>query len=229
LNPGFSLNTASSNCNRNGLTLVFALSPALNRIIASSSCLSPCSRTPAYVNGDLFYEYISTALVPYVTNVRRNPDLANEPAVLLMDSACPHVSERVLKLLGQNRIIVLVFPAHTTNLFQALDLVFFWVLKKLKQTASGDYDEKTMNHQIFRLIQVYGQTATSLTIRGSFRRAGLSANTRVRPFRLQFNDAVLRENPGFKEIWDRNISIEELSRRRQAHRFGIINEEFLPR
>jgi hypothetical protein len=186
------------------------------------------SRTPAYIDGDLFYEYISTVLVPYVTNVRSNPALANEPAVLLMDSAGPHVSERILKLLGENRIIALVSPAHTTNLFQALDLVFFGVLKKLKQTASGDYDETSMNYQIFKLIQAYEQTATSLTIRGSFRKAGLSSNTKVRPFRLQFDDTVWRENPGFKEIWDRNISIEELSRRRQAHRFGIINQEFLP-
>jgi hypothetical protein len=186
-------------------------------------------RTTAYINGDLFYEYISTVLVPYVTNVRSNRDLANEPAVLLMDSVCPHISERILRLLGENRIIVLVFPAHTTNLFQALDLVFFGVVKKLKQTASGDYDDKTMNHQIFRLIQAYEQTATSLTIKGSFRKAGLSANTRVIPFRLQFDDAVLKENPGFKESWDRNISIEELSRQRQAHRFGIINEQFLHR
>jgi hypothetical protein len=186
-------------------------------------------RTPAYINGDLFYEYISTVLVPYVTNVRSNPDLANEPAVLLMDSACPHVSERVLRLLGENRIIVLVFPAPPTILFRALDLVFFGAIRKLKQTASGDYNEKTMNPQIFRFIQAYEQTAISLTISGSFTKAGLSANTTVRPFRLQFDDAVLRENPGFKDIWDRKISLEELSRRRQAHRFEIISEEFLLR
>jgi hypothetical protein len=46
-----------------------------------------------------------------------------------MDSASPHVSERVLQSLGRNKIMAIVFPAHTTNIFQALDLVFFGVLK----------------------------------------------------------------------------------------------------
>jgi hypothetical protein len=42
-----------------------------------------------------------------------------------MDSALPHISERILRSLGENNIIALTFPAHTTNLFQNLDLVFF--------------------------------------------------------------------------------------------------------
>jgi hypothetical protein len=43
----------------------------------------------------------------------------------------------VLRLLGENKIMAVVFPTHTTNIFQALDLVFFSALKKLKQTI-GD-------------------------------------------------------------------------------------------
>jgi hypothetical protein len=58
-----------------------------------------------------------------------------------MDSASLHVSERVLQLLGCNKIMAIVFPTHTTNIFQALDLVFFGVLKKIKQTATGEFDE----------------------------------------------------------------------------------------
>jgi hypothetical protein len=54
----------------------------------------------------------------------------NETAVLTMGSARPHISERVLGLLGQNKIMNTVFPAHTTNIFQALDLVFFAALEK---------------------------------------------------------------------------------------------------
>jgi hypothetical protein len=59
------------------------------------------SRRPAYIDGQLFYKYISSVFVPYVNTVRNNPAVADEPAVLLLDSASPHVSKRVLRLLGK--------------------------------------------------------------------------------------------------------------------------------
>jgi hypothetical protein len=86
-------------------------------------------RNPAYVSEELFFEYMVSVFIPYVANVRQRPEFANEPAVLLMDSALPHMSERVLRLLGENTIMAVVFPAHTTSTFQALDLVFFGALK----------------------------------------------------------------------------------------------------
>jgi hypothetical protein len=125
------------------------------------------SRTSAYIDADSFYESISAVFVPYVTNVRNNPTLANEQAFLSMDSVCPHVAERVLRLPGENQIITLICLAQATIAFQALSLLFFGGLKKLKQTAYGDDDDKTMNHQISRLIQAEKQTETSLTFRGS--------------------------------------------------------------
>jgi hypothetical protein len=35
-----------------------------------------------------------------------------------------------MRLLGEDRVIALVFPAHTTNLFQVLDIGFFGAMKK---------------------------------------------------------------------------------------------------
>jgi hypothetical protein len=52
-----------------------------------------------------------------------------------MDSASPHVSERVLQLLGCNKIMVIAFPTHTENIFQTLDLSF-WCPEK-DQTDGG--------------------------------------------------------------------------------------------
>jgi hypothetical protein len=43
------------------------------------------------------------------------PKFANEPAVLLMNSTLAQVSERVLHLLVDNKIMAAVFPAHTTG------------------------------------------------------------------------------------------------------------------
>jgi hypothetical protein len=119
------------------------------------------------------------------------------------------------------------FPAHATNIFEPFDLVFFGVLKKLQASAEGDFGDESVNDEITKLIQAYQQTATSKTIRGSFRRAGLAPDTSTHPFRLTFHEGVLRENPGFREIWDRDIKTEEISRRRQDQRFRIINSQFL--
>jgi hypothetical protein len=112
-------------------------------------------------------------------------------------------------------------------LVQALGLVFFGVLKKLKASAVGEFDDDSLNADITKLIQVYEQTATSSTLRGSFRKAGLENDITTRPFKLQVIEESLRANPGFKEIWAQDVSIESLSQRRRAQRFGIINSEFL--
>jgi tRNA(Ser,Leu) C12 N-acetylase TAN1 len=97
--------------------------------------------------------------------------------------------------------MAITFPARTTNLFQALDLVFFGALKKLKASATGEFDDDSVRAQVSKLIQAYEQTATSSTIRGSFRRAELEHDTTRRSFRLEVAEETLRENPGFQEIW----------------------------
>jgi hypothetical protein len=95
-------------------------------------------RQPAYIDENLLFDCITQVLAPYVSNLSEKPEFANETAVLLTDSALPDVSERLLQLLSCNKILAIVFPAHTTNIFQALDLAFFDVLKKIKQRASGN-------------------------------------------------------------------------------------------
>jgi tRNA(Ser,Leu) C12 N-acetylase TAN1 len=75
--------------------------------------------------------------------------------------------------LGDIRALSVAFQAHTTNIFQALDLVFFGALKKLKAIAQGEFDDDSVNDQITKLVQAHEQTATSMTIRASFREARL--------------------------------------------------------
>jgi hypothetical protein len=185
-------------------------------------------RTPAYIDEELFFEHITGIFIPYVDAVRSRAGLGTETAILLMDPARPHTSSRILQTLGEKNIIAITFPAHTTNLFQALDLVFFGTLKKLKPTAVGEFDDRSVNAQIMQLLQADEQAATSATIRGSFRKAGMDLDVTTLPFRIRIIEQTLRENPGFKEIWDRNVSLDDLSSRQQLQRFGIINSGFLP-
>jgi hypothetical protein len=53
-------------------------------------------RNPADLNEALFYEYLSDVLILYVSSLRSIPELADQPEVLLMDSARPHTSEHIL-------------------------------------------------------------------------------------------------------------------------------------
>jgi hypothetical protein len=50
-------------------------------------------------------------------------------------------------------LIAKTFPGHITNLFQALDLVFFSALKKAKETAIGEFDDDSVNAQVIKLFQ----------------------------------------------------------------------------
>jgi hypothetical protein len=85
------------------------------------------------------------------------------------------------------------------------------MLKKLKETATGKFDDDSMNDQITKTIQVYEQTATSMTIRRSFKRVDIYPDMVSRPFKLRIDEEVLKNSPEFKEIWDHNITIERLS------------------
>jgi hypothetical protein len=109
-----------------------------------------------------------------------------------MQFALPRTSKRV----------AITFAFHTMNLFQALDLVFFSRLKKLEPNAVGKFADRAVNAQITQLLQASGQAATSATIRGSFRKAGMDLHVTTLPFRIRIVEQRLRENVGFKEVWD---------------------------
>jgi hypothetical protein len=165
--------------------------------------------------------------VPYILQLRENPVFADQLGVLLMNSVAARRSEGNLRLLGENKIIALVFPAHTTNLFQGLKLVFFGALKNNKEHLANKPDNASVHGQIWKLVRAEEQTATSFTIRSSFRKAGLSPNTQSPSFKLEFDGEALRQNDGFKELSDRNISIEALFSRRRVQGFEIFNAGFI--
>jgi hypothetical protein len=46
----------------------------------------------------------------------------------------------------------IVFLVHTMNVFRVLDLVFFPVLKNMKQAATGEFDENSGREQITKFM-----------------------------------------------------------------------------
>jgi hypothetical protein len=108
-------------------------------------------RSPPYIDESTFFEYSTDVLIPYVKFVQQNPDLCRQYVVVLMDSASPHVPERVVKALRENRIIAIVFPAYFTRLFQGLDLVLFGALTTIKKRIHSDFDDDSVRDQITKL------------------------------------------------------------------------------
>jgi hypothetical protein len=79
-------------------------------------------RSRAHIDEELFFEYISQVFIPYVTSIHNTLELADESAVLLIGFALLHISDRVLRLLGEKNVVVFTFPAHITNRLQAWSL-----------------------------------------------------------------------------------------------------------
>jgi tRNA(Ser,Leu) C12 N-acetylase TAN1 len=91
--------------------------------------------------------------------------------------------------------------------------------------AVGESDDDSANAQIIKLVQAYEQTAISFTIRRSVRNAEMDLNVTTRQFRIRIVEHTLSN---IEEVWNCNVPLGDLSRRRQIRRFGIINSEFRP-
>jgi hypothetical protein len=54
----------------------------------------------------------------------------------------------------------------------------------IKQTATGEFDKRSVREQITKLLQAYEQTATSMMICASFPKAVLWPDSRTKPFKV---------------------------------------------
>jgi hypothetical protein len=76
-------------------------------------------RNPAYMNEEVFLEYILNVFISDMLSVHEPQRFAIQTGILLMDSALVHKSEYVLN---------------------ALILIFFSALQNLKQASSSEFD-----------------------------------------------------------------------------------------
>jgi hypothetical protein len=91
-----------------------------------------------------------------------------------------------------------------------------------KAAAVSEFDDDSVNAQITKRVQVHEQTAISSMIRG-FRKAGMYLDVATWLFKIRIGEQTLREDPGFKEVRDRNVLLDDLSKCQQMQQFGIIN------
>ena len=182
-------------------------------------------RNKPYINSELFVDYIRRVFLPYLSNLRRRPELADEEAVLLMDNCPAHVTQEVLDLLTEARVRVVTFAPHTTNIFQALDLTLFGVLKRHGQYQLPFNNENRTADFIFKTYKDFRLTMIDTNIWGAFRGIGLSFHDIDDVRRVLFDEITLRESRGFKELWMIDYPPDKLSLRRRNAKFGWINKQ----
>jgi hypothetical protein len=84
-------------------------------------------------NTEVFLEYIRMVFMPNLNELRSLEQFADEDAVLLMYN-CPNpVAEEVSIIRLDARVRIITWPRHMTQVFQALDLCSFGVLRRRGQ------------------------------------------------------------------------------------------------
>jgi hypothetical protein len=181
-------------------------------------------RNKPYMNSELFHEYISKVLVPYIDELRTNEEFAEKEAALLMDNCSIHGQYDSLKLLADHLVKVITFPPHTSQIFQCLDLSLFGNLKKRMNYKLPLETDETTAAFIKRIFHAMKQTLVEDNVRSAFVQLGLHYNIEADPYVLRFDEDVLRQSPGFTSLWARDYPYEKLSHRRQNAPFGWVNK-----
>jgi hypothetical protein len=86
-----------------------------------------------YVKTKLLKEYITIALIPDVNELREFEAFAEKEAVLSMDNHPSHRKDEILSILAKAQMKANSFAAHTTHIFQRLDLSSFENFKDEQQ------------------------------------------------------------------------------------------------
>jgi hypothetical protein len=108
----------------------------------------------------------------------------------------------VIDLLSEARVRIVTFTPHTTQIFQALDLTLFGVLKRRGQYQLPFGDDAGSSRFIKKLYRDFRSTMTDINIWGAFRGIGLIYHIVDGIQRVSFDEIILRESGGFRELWD---------------------------
>jgi hypothetical protein len=149
--------------------------------------------------------------------------LREEYAVVLMDNCSSHFTSAVIDLLSEARVRIVTFAPHTTKIFQVLDLLLSGVLKRCGHYQLPLQDDAGSAHFIRKVYRDSRFTMTDINIWKTFRGIRVIYSVVDEIQCVSFNEIILRESDGFRELWDIDFPVESRSTRRRNARFGWIN------
>jgi hypothetical protein len=81
-----------------------------------------------------------------------------------MDNCSAHTSPAIIDVLSQHRVKAIIFPLHTSGIFQMLDLVFFGVFKRVKKHLARDPSVPIMEDHAMRIFRACESAGANSTI-----------------------------------------------------------------
>jgi hypothetical protein len=175
-------------------------------------------RDKPYVNAELFEDYLRSVFLPHLMITRIVKDLGEEDAVLLMDNCSHHITFGAIELLStaRVRVVTLAPQLHATHIFQVFDLTLFGVLKRRGQYQLPLEDDAGSARFIRKVYHDFRMAMTRVepNIWGAFRGIGVKYSIVYRVQRASFDEVTLRESEGFRELWDIDVPVGNLSPRR---------------
>jgi hypothetical protein len=182
-------------------------------------------RQKPYMTAALFQQYVTTVLIQVINQAGTNDQWAGKPAILLMDNWSIHTKPEVLKMLREHDVKVITFPPHTTQVFQTLDLSLFGVLKRNMQYKLPVGNDDRVVAFIQKAFHSVKQTFVPDNVRNAFKMLGFEFNIAKSPYTLLLREEKLRGSQAFREIWDADYPLDQLSKRRREARYGWINQD----
>jgi hypothetical protein len=90
-----------------------------------------------YVTSDIFERYIDNVLILAVETNQELPGCARKPVILLCNNCSAHLSAPVLQKFACHGEVVIIYPPHTSHIFQVLDVLTLWTFETLEEIPNA--------------------------------------------------------------------------------------------
>jgi hypothetical protein len=110
-------------------------------------------RQTAYVDARILNVGIQDVFLPTIAANLELPGCANKPALRFCDNCTSHCSEETLRELARNGELLLIYPPHTSHIFQVFDVLLFGRVKALKKYLPKYNDEDRETDHVLRVFR----------------------------------------------------------------------------
>lgn len=125
-----------------------------------------------FVTTKLFTRWGRQALIPELR--RRRAELEYDgPALLLLDGFGCHQSTEFVEMLEDENVICVLFPPHTSDQLQPLDLGVFANQKRYQSRITVEPTLNRQTKQVIRMLDSFRCATTPKNVVGAFRKSGL--------------------------------------------------------
>jgi hypothetical protein len=122
-------------------------------------------RQLAYATAEFGHRYIAEVFFPVLKTNRQLPGRENNLCILFCDNYPIHYQAQLLKEFAERRVVVIIYPPHTSHPFQVLDLLLFGRLKAAHKYISRA--DPTDTDHLVSIFKTYELVTTKTTVKAS--------------------------------------------------------------